>query len=112
MKKSKMEPGAENEEGTSVFLKWERYVCIILLVGTALVDFCLLFAAAVLDGTIKGDEDDPEVVVGPSPPSEPAIKKVEVEIQERKDSKPGVPHVREWDRGKGNTVTLMLAYIT
>lgn len=28
------------------------------------------------------------------------VKKVEVEIQERRDTKPGVPHVREWDRGK------------
>ncbi|XP_038666711.1 coiled-coil domain-containing protein 174 [Scyliorhinus canicula] len=26
--------------------------------------------------------------------------KVEVVIQERKDTKPGVPHIREWDRGK------------
>uniref|UniRef100_A0A4W5NXF5 CCDC174 alpha/beta GRSR domain-containing protein n=1 Tax=Hucho hucho TaxID=62062 RepID=A0A4W5NXF5_9TELE len=26
--------------------------------------------------------------------------KVEVEIQERRDTKSGVPHVREWDRGK------------
>ncbi|XP_004581387.2 coiled-coil domain-containing protein 174 [Ochotona princeps] len=26
--------------------------------------------------------------------------KVEVIVQERKDTKPGVPHVREWDRGK------------
>ncbi|KAM3877841.1 coiled-coil domain-containing protein 174 [Diretmus argenteus] len=63
-----------------------------------------------LDGTeeeqreeeIEEEEDD---LIGPSPPSEepPEVstrKKVVVEIQERKDSKPGVPHVREWDRGK------------
>uniref|UniRef100_A0AAZ3PSE5 Coiled-coil domain containing 174 n=1 Tax=Oncorhynchus tshawytscha TaxID=74940 RepID=A0AAZ3PSE5_ONCTS len=30
----------------------------------------------------------------------PAVKKLEVEIQERRDTKSGVPHVREWDRGK------------
>lgn len=28
-------------------------------------------------------------------------RKVEVVIQERKDTKPGVPYVREWDKGKG-----------
>lgn len=28
-------------------------------------------------------------------------RKVEVVIQERKDTKPGVPYVREWDQGKG-----------
>lgn len=44
-------------------------------------------------------ENDDEVLVGPPPP--PTVRKVEVEIQERKDTKPGVPHVREWDRGKG-----------
>lgn len=44
-------------------------------------------------------ENDEEVLVGPSAP--PTVRKVEVEIQERKDTKPGVPHVREWDRGKG-----------
>uniref|UniRef100_A0A8C2KAZ7 Coiled-coil domain containing 174 n=1 Tax=Cyprinus carpio TaxID=7962 RepID=A0A8C2KAZ7_CYPCA len=55
MKKSKLEPGDEEE-------------------------------AAVDD--VENDEDDDEV------------RKVEVEIQERKDTKPGVPHVREWDRGK------------
>lgn len=36
-------------------------------------------------------EDIPEVST---------VKKVEVEIQERKDTRPGVPYVREWDRGK------------
>ncbi|XP_053576891.1 coiled-coil domain-containing protein 174 [Bombina bombina] len=30
----------------------------------------------------------------------PAEKKVEVVIQERRDTQPGLPHVREWDRGK------------
>ncbi|XP_078139830.1 coiled-coil domain-containing protein 174 [Centroberyx gerrardi] len=54
-----------------------------------------------LDGTEEEEED----LIGPSPPSEESpeigtLKKVEVEVQERKDSKPGVPHVREWDRGK------------
>lgn len=36
-------------------------------------------------------EDVPEVSI---------VKKVEVEVQERRDTKPGVPHIREWDRGK------------
>uniref|UniRef100_A0A8C9TDM5 Coiled-coil domain containing 174 n=1 Tax=Scleropages formosus TaxID=113540 RepID=A0A8C9TDM5_SCLFO len=36
----------------------------------------------------------------PVEPLAPGSKKVEVEIQERRDTKPGVPHVREWDRGK------------
>lgn len=45
-------------------------------------------------------------MIGSPPPPEDApevsiVKKVEVEIQERRDTKPGVPHVREWDRGKG-----------
>ncbi|CAJ1051048.1 coiled-coil domain-containing protein 174 isoform X2 [Xyrichtys novacula] len=51
-----------------------------------------------------GDEEEEEMT-GPSPPPEdvPEVsisKKVEVEIQERKDTKPGVPYVREWDKGK------------
>lgn len=45
------------------------------------------------------EKDDDEDLVGP--PAPPTVRKVEVEIQERKDTKPGVPHVREWDRGKG-----------
>lgn len=40
-------------------------------------------------------------VIGPEPEEPPELeKKVEVVIQERRDTKPGVPHVREWDRGK------------
>uniref|UniRef100_A0A2R8M7C7 Coiled-coil domain containing 174 n=1 Tax=Callithrix jacchus TaxID=9483 RepID=A0A2R8M7C7_CALJA len=48
-------------------------------------------------------------VIGPLPPEPEAVltsrpaaqsSKVEVIVQERKDTKPGVPHVREWDRGK------------
>ncbi|KAG8007859.1 hypothetical protein GBF38_013571, partial [Nibea albiflora] len=63
---------------------------------------------AKLDGTEdeenEGEEGEDELI-GPSPPPEEfpevsTVKKVEVEIQERKDTKPGVPHVREWDRGK------------
>ncbi|XP_075430750.1 coiled-coil domain-containing protein 174 [Ascaphus truei] len=44
------------------------------------------------------EEADP---TGPEP-VEPARAetKDEVVVQERKDTKPGVPHVREWDRGK------------
>uniref|UniRef100_A0A8C1LDK5 Coiled-coil domain containing 174 n=1 Tax=Cyprinus carpio TaxID=7962 RepID=A0A8C1LDK5_CYPCA len=44
------------------------------------------------------DQDDDEGLVGPPLPA--TVRKVEVVIQERKDIKPGVPHVREWDRGK------------
>ncbi|XP_005799959.1 coiled-coil domain-containing protein 174 [Xiphophorus maculatus] len=67
---------------------------------------------AKLDGTeeegkeeenqVEEEEDEP---VGPIPqpdvpPEVSTLKRVEVEIQERRDTKPGVPHVREWDRGK------------
>ncbi|KAM9483032.1 coiled-coil domain-containing protein 174 [Clarias gariepinus] len=68
-KKSKMDPGAEEEEG------------------------------AVPDAAAQEVENDPEDAIGPPLPPE-NLRKVEVEIQERKDSRPGVPHVREWDRGK------------
>nr|XP_057911086.1 coiled-coil domain-containing protein 174 isoform X2 [Doryrhamphus excisus] len=61
-------------------------------------------------------EEDPldagseEEDVAPSPPPDDPpevsrLKKVEVEIQERRDTKPGVPHVREWDRGKESMFT-------
>ncbi|XP_003973249.1 coiled-coil domain-containing protein 174 [Takifugu rubripes] len=63
-----------------------------------------------LDGTedelkAEDNKEDEEELLGPPPPPEenPAvsiIKRVEVEIQERRDTRPGVPHVREWDRGK------------
>lgn len=54
---------------------------------------------------VSGEEEEDELM-GPPPPSEDIpevsiVKRVEVEIQERRDTKPGVPHVREWDRGKG-----------
>lgn len=52
------------------------------------------------------EEEEDEEPIGPPPPSEDVpevslVRRVEVEIQERRDTKPGVPHVREWDRGKG-----------
>lgn len=52
------------------------------------------------------DQEEEEEPIGPPPPSEdvPEVsiaRRVEVEIQTRRDTKPGVPHVREWDRGKG-----------
>lgn len=51
------------------------------------------------------EEDEDELMGAPPPPEDnPAVsivKRVEVEIQERRDTRPGVPHVREWDRGKG-----------
>ncbi|XP_072136765.1 coiled-coil domain-containing protein 174 [Mobula birostris] len=55
------------------------------------------------------DEETEEQVTGPATSeldakqneaTGPKNKKVEIVIQERKDTKPGVPHVREWDRGK------------
>ncbi|XP_041747270.2 coiled-coil domain-containing protein 174 isoform X1 [Coregonus clupeaformis] len=66
---------------------------------------------AKLDGTednqgAEHNQEEEEDLIGPLPPSDgapeeaPAVKKVEVEIQERRDTKPGVPHVREWDKGK------------
>lgn len=50
--------------------------------------------------TAEGHEDD-DTVVGPElvAPVEHE-KKVEVVVQERKDTKPGAPYIREWDRGK------------
>uniref|UniRef100_A0A8C0JYQ0 Coiled-coil domain containing 174 n=1 Tax=Canis lupus dingo TaxID=286419 RepID=A0A8C0JYQ0_CANLU len=41
---------------------------------------------------------EPEAV--PAPRTAAQSSKVEVIVQERKDTRPGVPHVREWDRGK------------
>ncbi|XP_003409786.1 coiled-coil domain-containing protein 174 [Loxodonta africana] len=59
------------------------------------------------DGAVEenGDEDviehlPPEPEAMPIPPTAAQSSKVEVIVQERKDTKPGVPHVREWDRGK------------
>ncbi|NXJ87298.1 CC174 protein, partial [Corythaixoides concolor] len=41
------------------------------------------------------------VAAEPEPPRVTAAsRKVEVVIQERRDTKPGVPYVREWDKGK------------
>lgn len=48
-----------------------------------------------MDGAENDEDDDVR------PPAPATVSKVEVEIQERKDTKPGVPYVREWDRGKG-----------
>lgn len=61
---------------------------------------CFLVVPAA-DEAGNEDENKTEEVITPPVPA-PAVKKVEVEIQERKDTRPGVPHVREWDRGKGN----------
>ncbi|XP_075997543.1 coiled-coil domain-containing protein 174 [Genypterus blacodes] len=62
---------------------------------------------AKVDGSEEAVEEDDEEgdSIAPSPPPEDLpevsmLKRVEVEIQERKDTRPGVPHVREWDRGK------------
>ncbi|XP_075569781.1 coiled-coil domain-containing protein 174 isoform X2 [Pelecanus crispus] len=47
------------------------------------------------NGELKGATDEPE-----APRVTAASRKVEVVIQERRDTKPGVPYVREWDKGK------------
>ncbi|XP_057183800.1 coiled-coil domain-containing protein 174 isoform X2 [Triplophysa rosa] len=47
---------------------------------------------------IDDEDNDDEAVIGPPLPEK--VAKVEVEIQERKDTQPGIPHIREWDRGK------------
>lgn len=55
-----------------------------------------------------------EAVIGPLPaepeasvaPRVAESRKVEVIIQERKDTKAGVPYVREWDKGKGKKTEL------
>ncbi|XP_040446430.1 coiled-coil domain-containing protein 174 [Falco naumanni] len=46
-------------------------------------------------GEMKGVTEEPE-----APRVTAASRKVEVVIQERRDTKPGVPYVREWDKGK------------
>uniref|UniRef100_A0A0B8RRJ7 CCDC174 alpha/beta GRSR domain-containing protein n=1 Tax=Philothamnus irregularis TaxID=1899461 RepID=A0A0B8RRJ7_9SAUR len=65
------------------------------------------------DGDTKenGEEEAPEPVLPSSKPAElPRVstesRKVEVIIQERRDTKPGVPYVREWDKGKEFTFGL------
>ncbi|XP_015673511.1 coiled-coil domain-containing protein 174 [Protobothrops mucrosquamatus] len=65
------------------------------------------------DGDMKenGEEEAPTPVLPSSKPTEPPrvsteSRKVEVIIQERKDTKPGVPYVREWDKGKEFTFGL------
>ncbi|XP_075687946.1 coiled-coil domain-containing protein 174 [Rhinoderma darwinii] len=45
-------------------------------------------------------QDEEDEVIAPEPTAPVEHKKVEVVVQERKDTKPGAPHVREWDRGK------------
>ncbi|NXX39562.1 CC174 protein, partial [Tricholaema leucomelas] len=47
------------------------------------------------NGELKGPLEEPE-----APKVTAASRKVEVVIQERRDTKPGVPYVREWDKGK------------
>ncbi|XP_048212277.1 coiled-coil domain-containing protein 174 [Perognathus longimembris pacificus] len=55
------------------------------------------------DGDVIGPLPS-EAKAAPAPAPAPAptaqSSKVEVIIQERKDTRPGVPHIREWDRGK------------
>lgn len=53
-----------------------------------------------IDGNVIGPLP-PEPEAMPTPPIAAQRSKVEVIVQERKDTRPGVPHVREWDRGKG-----------
>ncbi|XP_065741692.1 coiled-coil domain-containing protein 174 isoform X2 [Phocoena phocoena] len=51
------------------------------------------------DGDVIGPLP-PEPEVMPAPHTAVQSSKVEVIVQERKDTRPGVPHIREWDRGK------------
>ncbi|XP_036806280.1 coiled-coil domain-containing protein 174 [Oncorhynchus mykiss] len=53
-----------------------------------------------LDGTQDDQGAGPKQEEDEAHEEAPAVKKLEVEIQERRDTKSGVPHVREWDRGK------------
>ncbi|XP_044307321.1 coiled-coil domain-containing protein 174 isoform X2 [Varanus komodoensis] len=65
------------------------------------------------DGDVKENEEE-NVVESAAAEAKPAevprastqSRKVEVVIQERKDTKPGVPYVREWDKGKEFTFGL------
>uniref|UniRef100_A0A2K6EZI3 Coiled-coil domain containing 174 n=1 Tax=Propithecus coquereli TaxID=379532 RepID=A0A2K6EZI3_PROCO len=41
-----------------------------------------------------------EPEAAPTPRAAAQSSRVEVVVQERRDTRPGVPHVREWDRGK------------
>uniref|UniRef100_A0A3Q2DRB5 Coiled-coil domain containing 174 n=1 Tax=Cyprinodon variegatus TaxID=28743 RepID=A0A3Q2DRB5_CYPVA len=54
---------------------------------------------AKMDGTEEEEKEEENQALN-TPVFRSEIQKVEVEIQERRDTKPGVPHVREWDRGK------------
>lgn len=61
---------------------------------------------------IPGEEEEDDDIGGVAPlpedcPEVSTLKKVEVEIQERRDTRPGVPHVREWDKGKGETLKVV-----
>lgn len=62
------------------------------------ISFSFLFADTVEEEETFGPFPQPD-----DPPEVSTLKRVEVEIQERRDTKPGVPHIREWDRGKGKT---------
>uniref|UniRef100_H3C4W6 Coiled-coil domain containing 174 n=1 Tax=Tetraodon nigroviridis TaxID=99883 RepID=H3C4W6_TETNG len=58
---------------------------------------------AKLNGTEENEateEDEDELMGSPPPEGTSQRSRVEVEIQERRDTRPGVPHVRKWDRGK------------
>lgn len=57
-----------------------------------------------IDGDVIGPLP-PEPEVMPAPHTAAQSSKVEVIVQERKDTRPGVPHIREWDRGKGKGVS-------
>ncbi|MGH0172423.1 UNVERIFIED_CONTAM: hypothetical protein FKN15_069697 [Acipenser sinensis] len=63
--------------------------------------------STVLSALRQNTTVDKEEIVGPVPllpeqklPASMENKKVDVIIQERKDTKMGIPHVREWDKGK------------
>ncbi|XP_040424562.1 coiled-coil domain-containing protein 174 isoform X1 [Cygnus olor] len=56
-------------------------------------------AAKLENGEVK-DATGPVQAEQEAPRATSASRKVEVVIQERRDTKPGVPYVREWDKGK------------
>lgn len=61
-----------------------------------------LFSVKIVEEVIEPVPAEPKPAEVPRVSTE--SRKVEVVIQERKDTKPGVPYVREWDKGKGKNL--------
>lgn len=71
----------------------EVHIDFIPLLTKTTMSFCNI--------ELKAVADEPE-----APRVTAASRKVEVVIQERRDTKPGVPYVREWDKGKGKKMQI------